>query len=129
MSAASSLEIGKKLVEFCNKGQWQEALHALYSPDVVTVEACAPKPEMSRKKEGLSAVISHGEWFRDNHDIHSTEVRGPWPHEDRFIVCFKLGVTAKGGPMAGKRFTIEEAALYTVQNGKVVKAEFFYPGM
>lgn len=102
MSAASSLEIGKKLVEFCNKGQWQEAAGALYSPDVVGVEACAPQADM-RRKEGLAAVIANGEWFRDNHDIHSAEVRGPWPHEDRFIVCFKLDVTAKGGPMAGKR--------------------------
>lgn len=129
MPAASSMDIGKKLVEMCNNGQWREALRSLYSPDIVGVEASPPKPEMSRKKEGLAAVIAHGEWFHENHDIHSVEIRGPWPHEDRFIVCFKLEVTAKGGPMAGKRFTIEEAALYTVQNGKVVKAEFFYLGM
>lgn len=128
MATVSSMEIGKKLVEFCSKGQYQEAIRALYSPDIVGVEACSPQPDM-RRKEGLAAVLAHGDWFTDNHDIHSAEVRGPWPHDDRFIVCFKMDVTAKGGPMAGKRFTIEEAALYTVQNGKVVRAEFFYPGM
>jgi ketosteroid isomerase-like protein len=28
--------------------------------------------------------------------------------------------------MAGKRFTMEETALYTVKGGKIVQEEFFY---
>ncbi len=28
--------------------------------------------------------------------------------------------------MAGKRMTIEESALYTVKDGKIVREEFFY---
>ena len=64
--------------------------------------------------------------FLKQHDIHHCEVGGPWPHGDRFIVTFKLDLTAKSGSMAGKRVTIEEAALYTVKDGKIVKEEFFY---
>jgi ketosteroid isomerase-like protein len=41
-------------------------------------------------------------------------------------VVFKLDVTAKAGPMAGKSFSMEEAGLYTVKDGKVVQEEFFY---
>ena len=123
----SALEVGKKLVEFANHGRWFEAVKTLYSADIVGIEACSPQPD-KRQIEGLAAVMAHGEWFRDNHDIHSAEARGPWPHDNRFIVYFKLDVTTKGGPMSGKRFTMEEAGLYTVQNGKVVKAEFFYQG-
>jgi ketosteroid isomerase-like protein len=41
-------------------------------------------------------------------------------------VRFKFDVTAKSGPMAGKRFVMDEAALYTVKDGKVVHEEFFY---
>ena len=37
-----------------------------------------------------------------------------------------MEVTAKAGPMAGKRMKLDEAALYTVKDGKVVKEEFFY---
>jgi len=32
----------------------------------------------------------------------------------------------KAGQMAGKRMTIDEAALYTVKDGKIVHEEFFY---
>ena len=28
--------------------------------------------------------------------------------------------------MAGKRMTLDESALYTVKDGKIVKEEFFY---
>jgi ketosteroid isomerase-like protein len=41
-------------------------------------------------------------------------------------VKFWLDVTAKAGPMAGKRIQMNEAALYTVKDGKIVKEEFFY---
>ena len=75
---------------------------------------------------GKEAVLKKNQWWVDNHQIHSQTVTGPWPHDDRFIVHYKIDVTAKAGPMQGKRFSMEEAALYTVKNGKVVKEEFFY---
>ena len=58
--------------------------------------------------------------------MHGVKVEGPWPHGDRFIVRFTLDVTAKSGPMAGKRFSMDEVGLYTVKEGKVVQEEFFY---
>jgi len=64
-------------------------------------------------------------WY-GNHEVHSGKAEGPWPHGDRFIVRFIYEVTPKTGPMAGKRMTVDEAGLYTVANGKVVKEEFFY---
>ncbi|MEO6308489.1 MAG: nuclear transport factor 2 family protein [Nitrospiraceae bacterium] len=45
------------------------------------------------------------------------------PHSDRFILRFKYDVTPKH---TGKRMTMDEAGLYTIQNGKIVKEEFFY---
>ena len=41
-------------------------------------------------------------------------------------VRFTFEVTPKTGPMAGKRMTMDESALYTVKDGKVVQEEFFY---
>ncbi len=66
------------------------------------------------------------EWFEKSHTIHGGKVEGPWPHGDRFIVRFTLDVTPSSGPTAGKRMTIDEMALYTVKDGKVVHEEFFY---
>jgi len=41
-------------------------------------------------------------------------------------VYFSFDVTPKDGPMQGKRFQMDEAGLYTVVDGNIVKEEFFY---
>jgi SnoaL-like domain len=122
---SETLAVGKKLVEFCKEGKHVEAIDELYHPDIVSVEAGAG-PGGSAKSEGLAAVKGKGEWWVANHEVHDAKVEGPFPHGDRFIVRFTYDVTAKGGPMAGNRFTMDEAGLYTVKDGKVVHEEFFY---
>jgi ketosteroid isomerase-like protein len=122
---SETLAVGKKLVELCREGKMKEAMDQLYSPDIVSIEAGAP-PGGSAKVEGIAAVKGKGEWWEANHEVHKAEVEGPFPHGDRFIVRFKYEVTGKAGPMAGKTFVMDEAALYTVKDGKVVHEEFFY---
>jgi ketosteroid isomerase-like protein len=109
----------------CREGKWMEATNALYGPHIVSIEPHAPPP-MKARVEGIEAVRGKAEWWEQNHTVHHAEIEGPWPHGDRFIVKFKLDVTSKAGPMAGKRFTMEEAGLYTVKDGKVVEEQFFY---
>ncbi|MBI1191151.1 MAG: nuclear transport factor 2 family protein [Tepidisphaera sp.] len=124
--ALESLDIGRQLVDFCWQGKADEAIDALYAPDVVSIEAkdcadCGPA-----RREGIAAKRAKAAWWNDNHIIHKTEVSGPWPHADRFIVRFNYELTPKLGPMAGKRMRLEEAGLYTVRDGKIVQEEFFY---
>jgi hypothetical protein len=76
--------------------------------------------------QGLPAVRQKNEWWVANHEIHRGEAKGPFPNGDRFTVIFDYDVTAKAGPMAGKRVQMEEVALYTVKDGKIVREEFFY---
>jgi hypothetical protein len=59
-------------------------------------------------------------------DTHSSGVTGPWPHGNRFIVGFQFDVTNKP---SGRRMKMDEVGLYTVENGKIVREEFFYSGM
>ena len=118
----TTVEIANKLVELCKEGKNEEA-KTLYAEDAVSVEAVAP-PGMDPVSRGLPAIRAKGQWWSANHEIHSAVVAGPWPLEDRFIVGFKFEVTNKP---SGKRMTMEEMALYTVQGGKIVKEEFFYP--
>jgi ketosteroid isomerase-like protein len=122
---SETLKVGKKLVEFCKEGKNAEAMDELYHPEIVSVEAGAP-PGGSAKSEGIAAVKGKGEWWVANHDVHDAKVEGPFPNGDRFVVRFTYDVTAKAGPMAGKRFTMDEAAVYTVKDGKIVHEEFFY---
>ena len=120
-----TLEVGKKLVELCKAGKNVEAVDTLYSPQIVSVEVTGG-PSMPARMEGLEAVKGKNDWWMKNHEVHHAEVEGPWPHGDRFIVHFKYDVTGKGGPMAGKRMTLDEAGLYTVKDGKITQEEFFY---
>jgi len=122
---SDTMSVGKRLVELCKEGKHVEAIDELYSPHIVSVEAGAA-PGGSPKSEGLAAVKGKNEWWAANHEVHKSDIAGPFPHLDRFVVRFTYDVTAKAGPMAGKRFPMDEAALYTVKDGKIVHEEFFY---
>ncbi len=121
----STLEVGKKLVDLCKQGKHADAIKELYSPNIVSIEAGAP-PGQNPRSEGIAAVQGKNEWWYANHEVHGGSVEGPWPNGDRFVVRFNFEVTAKAGPMAGKRFKMDEAGLYTVKDGKIVQEEFFY---
>jgi ketosteroid isomerase-like protein len=120
-----ALQVGKKLVELCKQGKNLQAVDTLYAPNIVSLEL-HDMPNMPARMEGIDAIRKKNQWWFDNHTVHSTDCKGPWPHGERFIVLHKIDVTAKAGPMAGKRMQAEEAGLYTVKNGKIVQEEFFY---
>ena len=117
----STTAIANQLVELCRQGKNSEA-KALYAEDAVSVEAFAP-PGMDRVSRGLAAIRAKGEGWSANHEIHSAIVAGPWPLDDKFIVGFKYEVTHKP---SGRRMTMEEMGLYSVQGGKIVREEYFY---
>lgn len=115
-------EVASKLVSLCSQGKFDEATEALYSPDIVSVEAEAP-PGMSRESKGIEAIKAKGDWWVANHDVHSVTVEGPLVAGSHFSVAFKMDVTFKP---ESKRFVMEEIALYKVVDGKIVYEEFFY---
>ena len=116
-------EVANKYVSLCRAGKNEEALKSLFADDAVSVEAMA-MPEMPQEARGIAAIKAKGEWWSNNHEIHSASVWGPWPNGDRFIVGFRFDVTNKP---SGKRMQMEEAALFTLRGGKIVREEFFYP--
>ncbi|HEX3759666.1 MAG TPA: nuclear transport factor 2 family protein [Kofleriaceae bacterium] len=118
----TTLEVGKKLVELCKQGKNQEAMETLYAPDIVSVEAAA-MANFPAEARGLEAVAAKGKWWSDNHTVHSASCDGPWPNGERFIVRFSYDVTNKP---SNQRFKMDETALFTVKNGKIVREEFFY---
>ena len=121
----NAFEIGKKLVDLCKQGKDLEVIETLDAPNIVSVEAIA-NAGFPQRIEGIAGIREKFQWWIQNHEVHSAEVKGPFPHGDRFIVCFKYDVTPKDGPMKGQRVQMDEAALYTVANGKIVQEEFFY---
>jgi ketosteroid isomerase-like protein len=118
----TTMDIARKLADFCRQGKNTDSLDTLYADDAVSVEAGGP-PGMERVARGLAAIKAKSDWWVANHEVHSAIVAGPWPLDDRFIVGFKYDVTNKP---SGHRMTMEEMALYTVREGKIVREEFFY---
>lgn len=57
------------------------------------------------------------------HEIHASNVEGPFPNGDRFAVFFDYDLTSKENK---QRFHMKEVALYTVKGDKIVREEFFY---
>jgi len=120
-------QVGEKLVELCNAGKNMEAVETLYGQDIVSVEAMG-NAEMPAESRGIDAIRGKHEWWYANNEVHSGSCEGPWPNPntDRFAVRHKYEVTPKVGPMAGKRTTMDEIAVYTVKDGKIVREEFYY---
>ena len=115
-------EVALKLVEHCKKGEFIQAMEALYSKDIASVEPIAIG-DMPAETQGIEAVLGKGKWWTENHEIHSMVTEGPYVHGDQFAVTFSMDVTNKP---TGQRHKGTEVAVYTVSNGKVVREEFFY---
>ncbi len=116
-------EVAKKLVSLCREGRNDEAMRTLYDQDIVSVEAAAP-PGQQRESIGIGACEAKGKQWSSMHEIHGHQVEGPFPHgDDKFAVVFRYDISQKQG---GKRLNMDEIAVYTVKNGKIVREEFYY---
>ena len=118
-----AMQIGSRIVELCREGKNLEAINTLYADTIESVEAAAPPTGGDKVTKGIEGVRGKAEWWANNHEVHSADVRGPFPNGDQFCLIFNFDVTNK--PM-NQRMKMEEVGLYTCQNGKVVKEEFFY---
>ncbi len=122
METNATMSVGKKLVELCKKGDNMKAIEELYSPDIESHEAME-MPGMPAKMRGLEAIRRKNKDFDEQMEMHGIEVEGPFPFGDRFAVHYKMDATEK---KTNKRIKMEEVALYTVRDGKIIKEEFFY---
>ena len=116
-------EIAKRYVSLCQQNKYDACLEELYAKNAVSVEAAMP-PGRDRTAKGLDAIRAKGKEWQESHVVHSAEVTGPFPNENRFAVRFTYDVTDKP---SGKRMTMDEVGLFTIEDGKITREEFFYP--
>ena len=121
-TTTATAAIAEELVSFCRAGHNLDAINALYSPDIVSVESMGNE-QMPREMKGIEAIRQKNKWWADNNEVHSAQVDGPFVGEGKFAVYYKYDTTFKP---TGKRQNMEETALYTVDNGKIVREQFFY---
>jgi ketosteroid isomerase-like protein len=121
---SNTLEVGKKLVALCREGKNKDVIQGLYAKDIVSVEPMS-MPNMPAEQKGVEACLAKHKWWEENNTVHSAKLEGPYANGDRFAVRFTYDITSK---QDGKRNTMDEVALYTVKDGKIVREEFYYGG-
>jgi ketosteroid isomerase-like protein len=114
--------VAQELVSLCRAGRYVDAVDKLYSPDIVSVEPVGNE-QMPAQMSGIKAIRGKNEWWLDNHEVHTGEVKGPFVGEDQFAVHYTFETTFKP---TGERKRHTEMALYTVKDGKIVREQFFY---
>lgn len=123
MPATKATTIGQRLVDLCREGKNIEAIDKLYADNVVSVENMGNE-QMPRTMEGKEAILGKNNWWVENNEVHSASCDGPFPHGDeKFATVFEYETTFKP---TGKRMSMKEIGVYTVENGKIAKEEFFY---
>ncbi len=111
------------LMAHCKAETEADALATLYASDVVSVEAVTMEGGMDRVFTGLEALKGKHAWWNANTEMHAFSVDGPFFHDDdRFGLIFEIDVTMKD---SGQRMQMKELAIYTVQDGKIVREEFY----
>ncbi|HTD83756.1 MAG TPA: nuclear transport factor 2 family protein [Gemmatimonadaceae bacterium] len=115
--------VADELVAFCRVGKNMDAINSLYSTYVVSVESMGNE-QMPREMKGIDAIRGKNQWWGENNEVHSANIEGPFVgNDDKFAVYYNYDVTSKP---SGKRSNMEEMALYTVKDGKIVREQFFY---
>ncbi len=118
----STAAVAEELVALCRAGRNLDAIEAFYSPQIVSVESMGNE-EMPAEMKGIDAIRQKNKWWMENNEVHSAQADGPFVRDDKFAVHWDYDVTFKP---TGKRMRMDEMALYTVKDGKVVREQFFY---
>jgi SnoaL-like protein len=116
-------QVANQLVEYCRQGQFEAATKELYADNIVSIE---PDGTPDKEVKGIEGVIAKGQKFNDMvEEFHGMEVSDPIVADKFFSCSMKMDITFKGAP----RTTMEEVCLYNVDNGKIIREEFFYTPM
>ncbi|MEO1039264.1 MAG: nuclear transport factor 2 family protein [Pseudomonadota bacterium] len=117
------LRVAEAVVAANKSGEIEALLNDFYADDAVSVEA-AGSDGMPRAAEGLDAIRAKHAWWNEAMEMHDSTVEGPFLFDpDRFAVRFSMDVTNR---QTGEKVQGAEVGVYTVQNGKVVREEFFW---
>ena len=113
-------ELAKDFTDLLKQGNDEAAASKYNADNIVSYEAMEGPMAVC---EGKEALKQKGDWWRENHEVHSVNVEGPFVNADQFAVRFKYDITQK---QTGKRITMDEVGVYTVKDDKVVAERFYY---
>ncbi|MDX2131274.1 MAG: nuclear transport factor 2 family protein [Planctomycetota bacterium] len=127
MTPSETATVARRLTGLCNAGNFSEAMQELYADNARHIEAMEiPGSPYKRITEGKANLLKMSELWCKTNTVHSASCSAPLVNGDQFVCEMKMDVTCGEGPMAGQRMNMNETCLYTVANGKITEAKFFY---
>ncbi|MFX0545288.1 SnoaL-like domain-containing protein [Roseovarius sp. S1116L3] len=117
------VKLGRDFVAAMRDGRGIEHVDEVYAENAESVEAVIPPDRDVRIAKGRGAIKAKREDWSRTHEIHKIEADGPYVHPpNRFAVRFDAEVTQKE---TGKQMKLREIAVYTVEDGKIAREEFY----
>lgn len=110
-------------VDAITSGRAYSHVDEAYAKNAESVEAVVPPGRELRITKGAEAIKAKRMDWAMTHDIHRLEADGPFIHPpNRFGVRFEAEVTQKA---SGRKMLLRELAIYTIEDGKIKREEFF----
>jgi hypothetical protein len=117
-------DVANEFVAMCKEGKWEECIKKFYSPEIKSIE---PEGGAWGTVQGLEAIAKKAEeWHGMVDEFHDSEISDPIVAENFFSMTMKSKVTLKG---MDHPINMDEICVYEVNDGKVVKEQFFYTPM
>ncbi len=114
-------EIASRLIELCNKGDFETAQNELFAEDAVSIEPHGTA-EFEKETKGLQAIKEKGEkWNSMVEKMHGMKISEPIIASNSFAITMQMHVAMKGG----HEMDMTELCVYEVKDGKIVKEQFF----
>lgn len=117
-------EVANRFHELAQQGQFDQIQNELFAPAAISIEPeHAAEMQMPVRVEGLEAIQQKGRDFNQAvEEMHGGYCNEPQVAGNHFSCSMGMDCTMKGG----QRNKMDEIAVYQVDNGKIVKEQFFY---
>jgi hypothetical protein len=114
-------EIANRLVDYCRKGQFDEAQEELYADDIVSIEPFVTpgfEKETKGRKNNLEKARKFDSMVEKTHEIIISE---PLVIGNSIAFTLEMDLTMK----KQGRIQMKELCVYQVKDGKVISEQFF----
>ncbi len=116
----TTIEVANRLVALCRQEKHPQAQEELYHNDIVSIEDEKSGAPITRGMDQIRAKTVV--WDESVIEIHHAFVSDPIVTGSHFAVTMENDITFKDKG----RILINEICVYEVQNGKIVREQFFY---
>jgi hypothetical protein len=116
---ATPLEVAQAVFALAQAGALHEVEDKWLASGIESVEGVGA----SLAWKGKKAVLAKYRGWEADHQIHESKVEGPWVGATGFALKYAIDATQTS---TGQRMQMEEIAVYTVKDGKIVREEFHF---